>query len=116
MSTETFAASSSQKSLIHAATLMDHYKRLEQRVEAADDLIARLCSVLMQSKGKLFKQLLDAGKNEKNAEHFIEHALELAFEHKGLTSLSSSQLLRHDDKVNTAYQEKFPAKPNETLD
>lgn len=113
MSTETFAASSSQKSIIHAATLMDHYKRLEQRVEAADDLIARLCSVLMQKKGKLFKKLLDSGKN---AEHFIDHALELAFEHKGLASLSSSQLLRHDDKVNTAYQEKFPIKPNETLD
>lgn len=96
--------------------MLDHYKRLEQRVEAADVLIARLCSVLMQSKGKLLKSLLDAGSKDKNAEHFIDHALELAFEHKGLASLSSSQMLRPEDKVNTAYQEKFPAKPNETLD
>ena len=82
----------------------------------ADNLIARLCSVLMQSKGKTFKQLLEASNNPKKAENFIDHALELAFEHKGLASLSSSQLIKVDDKLITAYYDKFVAKPNESLD
>lgn len=45
---------------------------------------------MMESKGKTFKQLLDASDNPKKAENFINHALELAFEHKGLATLSSS--------------------------
>ena len=95
---------------------MDHYKRLEQRVEAADDLVARLCGVLMENKGKAFKQLLDAANKPKNAESYVDQALELAFEPKGLASLSSSQLLKQDQKLMTAYQDKFSARPTESLD
>ncbi len=68
----------------------------------------------MQSKGKTFKQLFDASNNPKKAENFIDHALELAFEHKGLASLSSSQLLKQDDKLMTAYHDKFAYEKKET--
>ena len=59
ISTDTFAASHSQKNLVQSAYLMDQYKKLEQRVATADQMVSKLCEVLMSSKGKLFKQLLD---------------------------------------------------------
>lgn len=72
----------------------------------------------MQSKGKVFKKLLDANNNPEHVEKYIDQALELAFEHKGLASLnSSSQIYRPTDKQMTAYHDKILInKTNESME
>ena len=72
----------------------------------------------MQSKGKVFKKLLDANNNPEHVEKYIDQALELAFEHKGLHSLnSSSQQLRQADKQMTAYHDKILiTRTNDSMD
>ena len=46
-------------------------------------MVSKLCDVLMSSKGKAFKKLLDHHNDPDHVEKFIDQALELAFEPKG---------------------------------